>query len=70
MLGRSDWLISEGVEFPKDIDEALTKSRRAGHGSSSSQYRARQSQSSNSTTMTPEMALPSYFSPSQTVGSP
>lgn len=34
MLGRSDWLISEGVEFPKDIDEALTKSRRAGHGSS------------------------------------
>ena len=34
MLGRSDWLVSEGVEFPKDIDDALTKSRRAGHGSS------------------------------------
>ena len=34
MLGRSDWLVSEGVEFPKDIDDALTRSRRAGHGSS------------------------------------
>ena len=26
--------MSEGVEFPKDIDDALTRSRRAGHGSS------------------------------------
>ena len=34
ILGRSDWLVSEGVEFPKDIDDALTRSRRAGHGSS------------------------------------
>ena len=33
-LGRADWLISEGIEFPEQIDSALTESRMAGHGSS------------------------------------
>lgn len=34
MLGRADWLISAGIEFPEQIDSALTESRMAGHGSS------------------------------------
>ena len=34
ILGRSDWLVSKGVGFPEDIEEALARSRRAGHGSS------------------------------------
>lgn len=34
MLGRADWLISEGVEIPGDIESALVESRGAGHGSS------------------------------------
>tara|TARA_B100000674_G_scaffold491132_1_gene508432 strand:- start:2919 stop:5462 length:2544 start_codon:yes stop_codon:yes gene_type:complete len=34
MLGRADWLISEGVEFADQILEALEESRKAGHGSS------------------------------------
>ena len=34
MLGRPDWLATEGVHFPEDINYALDKSRRAGHGSS------------------------------------
>ena len=34
MLGRPDWIASEGVHIPEDINDALDKSRRAGHGSS------------------------------------
>ena len=34
MLGRADWLISEGIEFAEQILVALEESRKAGHGSS------------------------------------
>tara|TARA_B100000927_G_scaffold78040_2_gene62123 strand:- start:1918 stop:4461 length:2544 start_codon:yes stop_codon:yes gene_type:complete len=34
MLGRADWLISEGVEFSEQIFEALEESRKSGYGSS------------------------------------
>ena len=34
MIGRADWLMSEGVKIPQDIDSALADSRQAGYGSS------------------------------------
>lgn len=34
MLGRADWLMSEGVEIPYEIDSALADSRHAGYGAS------------------------------------
>ena len=34
MLGRADWLISEGIEFAEQILVALEESRKAGHGAS------------------------------------
>tara|TARA_Y100000588_G_scaffold389912_1_gene493911 strand:+ start:848 stop:3550 length:2703 start_codon:yes stop_codon:yes gene_type:complete len=34
MLGRADWLLSQGVKVPNEIDEALEASRKAGTGAS------------------------------------
>ena len=34
MLGRADWLMSEGISIPYDIDSALADSRHAGYGAS------------------------------------
>ena len=34
MLGRADWLMSEGISSPYDIDSALADSRHAGYGAS------------------------------------
>ena len=34
ILGRADWLMSEGIKIPYDIDSALADSRHAGYGAS------------------------------------
>ena len=34
MLGRADWLMSEGINIPYEIDSALADSRHAGYGAS------------------------------------
>ena len=34
MLGRADWLQSEGIDMPTDIEAALVSSREAGSGAS------------------------------------
>jgi cation transport ATPase len=34
ILGRTDWLVAEGVRIPQEIDSALADSRQAGYGAS------------------------------------
>ena len=34
ILGRADWLMSEGIKIPYEIDSALSDSRHAGYGAS------------------------------------
>ena len=34
LLGRTDWLLENGVSIPLDIDSALAESKKAGHGAS------------------------------------